>query len=64
MLSRGRKAIQIALAHAQAEPAMAGAAPALLCADGLDHLAAAAALDAGDALMPPGGLQWLGDHGD
>jgi glycosyltransferase involved in cell wall biosynthesis len=57
----GDRAIREAIRAGAGSGADAGGPVELVCADGLDHLAAAAVIAEGIARPTPGGVRWLGD---
>jgi glycogen(starch) synthase len=59
--TRGSATIREAVRLAQAR---AAGPVELVCVDGLDYLAAAPLVEAGEAVLAPGGLRWLGDQLD
>lgn len=65
LLTAGTAAIRQALAVAAGSDSTAGTGtrpPDLVCLDGVDYLAAAEVVAAGEASLAPGGLAWLGDR--
>lgn len=58
VLTRGTRAINAGLVAAQL---LHDGPPAVICVDGLDHLAAAPLVAVGDVVMMPGGLRHLAD---